>query len=222
MQRIRGKLSFSSVIAVIALFIALGGSAYAVTELPKNSVGPKQLKKGAVTPAKLSAGAVADLTGNKGPTGSKGDRGEPGSTGPGGPAGTDAGREPLVIDASGAVADIRTSSSIPLKGTTSWTPAPGQVGLLLGKMTATLATEPGGFSCAANVLVFDNGTEVGYLRADGGPSSSFVESSTNLTPVGIDIHEPGAHTITATSSADTECKPGSKIDSVTLLVLPQG
>ncbi|MGV1047431.1 MAG: hypothetical protein ACOYD4_02745 [Solirubrobacterales bacterium] len=44
-------------IASIALFVALGGAAVAAG-LPKNSVGPKQLKKGAVTAAKIRKGAI--------------------------------------------------------------------------------------------------------------------------------------------------------------------
>ena len=47
------KLSYSNVIATIALFVALGGAAVAAG-LPKNSVGPKQLKRGAVTTAKTA------------------------------------------------------------------------------------------------------------------------------------------------------------------------
>ena len=41
--RIRSKLTYSNVIASLALFIALGGAAVAAG-LPKNSVGTKQLK----------------------------------------------------------------------------------------------------------------------------------------------------------------------------------
>lgn len=51
------KLNYANVIATIALFVALGGAAVAAG-LPKNSVGPKQLKRGAVTAAKLKRGAV--------------------------------------------------------------------------------------------------------------------------------------------------------------------
>lgn len=51
------KLSYSNVIATIALFIALGGAAVAAG-LPRNSVGAKQLKRGAVTAAKLKKQAV--------------------------------------------------------------------------------------------------------------------------------------------------------------------
>jgi hypothetical protein len=40
-------------IALLALFIALGGTTYAATALPKNSVGPKQLRKNAVSGVKV-------------------------------------------------------------------------------------------------------------------------------------------------------------------------
>jgi hypothetical protein len=61
MRGLRGKLTFSNVIACVALFVALGGASYAAFQLPRNSVGAKHLKKGAVTPAKLSAGALSQL-----------------------------------------------------------------------------------------------------------------------------------------------------------------
>ena len=54
----RPRMTFANVTSVSALFIALGGSAYAVTELPKNSVGTKQLKDSAVTTKKIKNGAV--------------------------------------------------------------------------------------------------------------------------------------------------------------------
>jgi hypothetical protein len=56
-KRFRPKLTYSNVIASIALFIALGGAAVAAG-LPKNSVGSKQLKRGAVTAAKIHKAAV--------------------------------------------------------------------------------------------------------------------------------------------------------------------
>jgi hypothetical protein len=46
------------VISLVALFVALGGTSYAATRLPKNSVGAKQLKKDAVTAPKIKNGAV--------------------------------------------------------------------------------------------------------------------------------------------------------------------
>jgi hypothetical protein len=58
LSRLTARLSFANVISLIALAVALGGSAYAAVSLPKNSVGPKQIKKRAVTNAKLANGAV--------------------------------------------------------------------------------------------------------------------------------------------------------------------
>ncbi len=51
------KLSFSNVVACLALFIALGGAAMAAG-LAKNSVGTKQIKPNAVTAAKIKNSAV--------------------------------------------------------------------------------------------------------------------------------------------------------------------
>ncbi|HEX2392889.1 MAG TPA: hypothetical protein VHI77_08220 [Solirubrobacterales bacterium] len=56
-RRLRPQLNYSNAIATVALFVALGGAAVAAG-LPKNSVGPKQLKRGAVTSAKIRKKAV--------------------------------------------------------------------------------------------------------------------------------------------------------------------
>jgi hypothetical protein len=57
MKRFRPRLTYANVIASLALFVALGGSAIAAG-LAKNSVGPTQLKKGAVQASKLAKQAV--------------------------------------------------------------------------------------------------------------------------------------------------------------------
>ncbi|HTC59705.1 MAG TPA: hypothetical protein VK691_06240 [Solirubrobacteraceae bacterium] len=48
-------------IGIIALFVALGGTSYAATQLPANSVGTRQIRPGSVTPSKLSPGVDALL-----------------------------------------------------------------------------------------------------------------------------------------------------------------
>lgn len=45
-------------IAIIALFVALGGTSYAATQLPSNSVGTRQIRAGAVTSTKIANGAI--------------------------------------------------------------------------------------------------------------------------------------------------------------------
>src|SRR5882757_551844 len=57
MKRFRPRLTYANVIASLALFVALGGSAVAAG-LAKNSVGPNQLKKGAVTGKAIRKQAV--------------------------------------------------------------------------------------------------------------------------------------------------------------------
>jgi hypothetical protein len=57
MNRIRQQFTYANVMATIAVFIALGGGAYAVTAA-KNSVKTKSIKNGAVTKAKLAPGAA--------------------------------------------------------------------------------------------------------------------------------------------------------------------
>jgi hypothetical protein len=57
MKRFLPRLTYANVIASLALFIALGGAAVAAG-LPKNSVGPNQIKKGAVTAKAIRKQAV--------------------------------------------------------------------------------------------------------------------------------------------------------------------
>ena len=57
----RLRPSPSMAVAFVALVVAFGGTSYAVTRLPANSVGSKQLKKGAVARvllAKVSHGRL--------------------------------------------------------------------------------------------------------------------------------------------------------------------
>lgn len=56
-RRLRAP-SPSLAISLLALFVALGGTAYAAVSLPKNSVGTRQLKKHAVTGRKIKKLAV--------------------------------------------------------------------------------------------------------------------------------------------------------------------
>lgn len=57
LRRMIGRLGYANVMATAAVFLALGGGAYALS-LPKNSVGTKQIKKHAVTKPKLGKSAV--------------------------------------------------------------------------------------------------------------------------------------------------------------------
>src|SRR4051794_7093329 len=79
----------ATVIALIALFVALGGTGYAALKLPKNSVGTKQLKANAVTGAKVKNGTLSsDDFGGTLPTGAQGPKGDTGAAGTNGTNGT--------------------------------------------------------------------------------------------------------------------------------------
>jgi len=43
LKGIRSRLTFANVISLVALFVALGGSAYAVTQIDRNSVKSKHI-----------------------------------------------------------------------------------------------------------------------------------------------------------------------------------
>lgn len=58
MWRWKFRIRYADVAATLALVLAGGGAAYAVTALPRNSVGTAQIQDGAVTPPKLRSGAV--------------------------------------------------------------------------------------------------------------------------------------------------------------------
>lgn len=78
-------------LALIALFIALGGTSYAAAKLPKNSVGSKQIRSNAVSGPKVKNGSLLTedfkagsipqgKAGDQGPKGADGAKGDPGPT----------------------------------------------------------------------------------------------------------------------------------------------
>jgi hypothetical protein len=82
-------------VALLALFFALGGTAYAAS-LPRNSVGSAQLKKNAVTSSKVKNGSLrsADFRAGDAPTGARGPAGPAGPQGVAGPTGARGERGP--------------------------------------------------------------------------------------------------------------------------------
>lgn len=76
--------SGAMLVALLALFAAVGGGAYAAVTLPANSVGSTQLRNGAVTAQKVKAGSLlaSDFKAGQLPRGAKGDTGAPGAQGP--------------------------------------------------------------------------------------------------------------------------------------------
>lgn len=84
------------IVACIALFVALSGTGYAVSKLPRNSVGIAQIKKNAVTSAKVKNGSLqaADFKRGQLPAGAQGPKGD---RGPSASAGAELNRNPEFV-----------------------------------------------------------------------------------------------------------------------------
>jgi hypothetical protein len=94
MRRLVDRLSPATVLAGLALLVALSGTGVAAVSvvLPRNSVGTAQLRNNAVVSAKVRNGSLRRIDFGKnqiprGPAGPAGPAGPPGATGPAGPAG---------------------------------------------------------------------------------------------------------------------------------------
>jgi hypothetical protein len=97
MDRLRNKLSYANVVATIAVFVAIGGTSYAAINLPRNSVGARELKPRAVGSSEVERNAIGSRAVRAGSL-TIGDfdastrsalRGEQGPAGPAGPAGVE-------------------------------------------------------------------------------------------------------------------------------------
>jgi len=75
-------------LALLALFIALGGTSYAAMRLPANSVTTREVKNHSLLAKDLKRGQLAGARGRRGVAGPRGSTGPKGPTGDGGPRGT--------------------------------------------------------------------------------------------------------------------------------------
>jgi hypothetical protein len=137
----------ATVISVIALFVALGGTGYAAVTLPRNSVGPKQLRTNAVTSSKVKNGTLLkkDFKTGQLPAGARGPKGDKGDVGPAtGAAGGDlSGSYPNPSIASGAVTGAKLAAMEAVHEVTDQSSAYGSGGS--GYETIGYQRDPYGF-----------------------------------------------------------------------------
>ena len=115
--------SHTTVVAYLALFAALGGSAYAAVtvtgkDIKNGTITGKDVKNRSLGKTKLSPSALSSLTGERGPAGPQGApgaNGAPGEQGPAGPAGETGPQGPSGI--SGYEIKVSQGMSVP-KGQT--------------------------------------------------------------------------------------------------------
>src|SRR3954447_17095989 len=158
---LRSRLTYANVMASLAVFVALGGTSYAVTQLPRNSVGASQIKRDAVRSPEIRNGSLR--LGDFGASTREARRGQRGAAGPPGPA---AAKFFAAVTAAGATPrGNATSASHTSVGSGSYTVGFGQnvsacvYSATLGSTDAT--TVPGG-----RVSVRDDGGNVGVQTYD--------------------------------------------------------
>jgi hypothetical protein len=190
---VRRRPSPAMVVALIALFIALGGGAYAASRLPRHSVGTRQLKRGAVTGGILHKNAVTsakvkdhsllarDFKPGQLPAGAKGDTGAQGPPGP------------------TASAYAESASSTPLSGT------PVTVASL-GQAQSAQSPSTGAISVGYPARLIANGA-VDITANSGGDVFCFLE----YAPAGGTFTAMSAHAqeLDSTPTASTSGAVGS-------------
>jgi hypothetical protein len=106
----------ATLIAMLALFVAIGGTATAASglingkKLVNNSVAGKKLKNKTVTKKKLAPATIKALKGKKGPQGPKGDKGDPGQDGVVSPASKEFGNLNIPADTEMAIGALNVPS----------------------------------------------------------------------------------------------------------------
>lgn len=163
-------------LGLLALFVALSGTAYAAT-LPRNSVGTAQLKRNAVTSVKVKPGSLlqSDFRQGQLPAGPQGPQGPRGPEGPPGARGAEG--------ATGARGAEGPPGARGPQGPAGFTDVTARVGPMTNGF-ATALCNPG------EVVVggggFDNGTELTFLRS----SAPYELGAPTVTGWGVLISEP--------------------------------
>jgi hypothetical protein len=214
-MNLRPRLTYANVAATIALFLAIGGgTVYAAFGLGKNDVHSKniapkavktsdlakdavtspKIKDGAVQAADIAAGVIAGLSADV--TGSAS----------GGPRGS---------------VNTNTTTSLPLTGTTAFTPQAGQVSAIGAQAQWTIATTNALNFCSPSVFLLLNGqpTRI-FLSPDDGDSTTLITRFANDADGPFGLIDPGTPlTISAQLNGDPDCTAGSRLDRVEVRIV---
>jgi hypothetical protein len=173
MSKLRSGLTYANVMATMAIFLALGGGAYAAFKLPKDSVGSKQLRADAVKSSKVKDGSLlaGDFKAGQLPQGARGQDGTDGHDGaPGSPAAS--AFSARIANPSGSAVDLYYGAVTGISsGITS-----GAASVTTRSPNATIIARDLSVHYAATP--FTNGTNAGYrvtLLSDGTPTALACE-----------------------------------------------
>jgi len=223
MRQLRSTLTYSNVVATLALFLVIsGGVGYAASTLGRNAVKSqniathavktRNLAKSAVKTNNLAANSVTTAKVKKGAiTGAKVKGGTLTRTNLA--AGTLAGLQ--VADAGnssvpGLTSEINGGTPVPLTGTISFTPVTGKSYELLAELkgTPTDANGPGEGACFAEVTILVNGFPISSVTLfnDGSAPPPFNNGPVGSTATAIGLQQAGQQqTLSALAFGNTNC-----------------
>ncbi len=234
-RRLVRRPSPAMVVALVALFVALGGAAYAAHQLPPKSVGSTQLKNNSVTSPKVKNHSLLakDFKAGQLPAGAHGAKGDPGPRGPKGDTGPQGpGATTLTYDANASGSPSQTTVGTVLSDTFSAEcsiPSAGEAELKVYVMTSDGSlrwdyggefTDNGTSSTAANNVDLPAGTitspqAIASASAEAGGSKSNHNSQVvQLGP------EPGY--LNVHSTAETTTGPTTEKCHLSILAFPAG
>lgn len=213
----RPKLTYANVVATLALILAVGGgTVYAAGKLKKNSVKSAQIAKGAVKQSELGKNAVTTLKIKDGTVNAK----------------------DLVTGLIPAVrTDVTGSASVgvqpllnplevtvPLNGTTTFTPQAGEVAAIAGEASFNSADAVAGSPTCfarARINISDAAGLVDALFLSTSSTSTTFATSVDRDAAGpIGLLSPGQPiTLSATTEGDSACAPGTQVNSVQVRIL---
>lgn len=207
---IRSRMTFANVTSVLALFVALGGGSYAALNLPRGSVGAKQLRKNAVTSPKVKPGSLllsdfrasqrSRLRGLRGPRGVQGVQGAPGATGAPGPSAASA----LLGNTITNLSTIENQKLAPS-----------------GPTTPIGATMAGNEQRSPNAAIVARDLSVNVATAPGGAAARTFTLVDDDTPTGVSCTIAGAQTACDSGNATATISPGSSLSlSASLTLTP--
>ena len=211
-MNLRPKLTFANVAATVALLLAVGGSSvYAAGQLSRNDVHSRNFAPGAVKNADLGKNAV---------------------TSPKIRDGTISGADVRAGVIRNEVADVTgsatggpvlnpsaTGTPVPLSGTTTFTPQPGQAAALVLEAQFTLASTGANCSPAVGLLVNGQPTRAAAETFGTTSPTPITELSRNADAA-FGLINPGTPlTISAEAFGDNDCAPGSKLDELEVRIL---
>jgi hypothetical protein len=213
--QLRSRLTYANVMATIAVFIALGGTSYALAtgavgsrELKDNGVRSKDIRNNDVRGKDVRSGAIRsgdvanfslrarDFAPNQLPAGPKGDPGPQGAAGPQGPKGETGQAGPTAVGVGNVTDPLATPDGTMSVGATSLvTPSAGSV-FAFGQLTLGMNCPSGTFNCSFVAGLYIDGTPI----PDSGQSRTVPVGTTQLYDFdlfGVARDVPaGTHTIT--------------------------